>query len=100
MQGPCYPGRVQASDIIVLGTPRHDVTEVSSSSNGLSFFSLKAGSPPEENTGLPSVSVRELWLEIDLLDEVVRGGTFAVPAQGPLGDQTSCSCMDLHGSRK
>jgi hypothetical protein len=93
MQGPCYPGPVQASDIIVLGAPRHDVTEVS-------FFSLKAGSPPEENTGLSSVSVGELWLEIDLLDEVVRGGTFAVPAQGPLGDQTSCSCVDLHGSRK
>jgi hypothetical protein len=94
MQGPCYPGPAQALDIIVLGIPQRDATELSSSSYGLSLFSSKDGSPPEENAvgtlgESSSVSVGELWLEIDLLDEVVRGGTSAVLAWGPRGDQTS-----------
>jgi hypothetical protein len=41
-QGPCYPGLVQASDIIILDIPRHDVTEVSLSSYSLLLF-FKAG---------------------------------------------------------
>jgi hypothetical protein len=61
---------------------------------------LKVGSPAEENIGSPSVSVGELWPEIDLLDEVIRGGTSVVPVQGPHGDQTSHSHADLQGSRK
>jgi hypothetical protein len=87
-------------NIIVLDVPRHDVTDVSSSSYDLSFFSSKVGSAPEENTRSLIVSVGELWPEIDLLDEVVHGGTSAVPVQGPLGDQISCSCANLQGSRK
>jgi hypothetical protein len=83
-----------------LSVPRHDVTEVSSSSYGLSLFSSKAGSPPEENTGSSSVSVRVLWPEIDLLDEAVRRGTSMVLAWGLLGDQTSRSRMSPQGSRK
>jgi hypothetical protein len=42
---------VWASDVIVLDTPRGYLIEVSSSSYGLSFFSLKAGSHHDEGAG-------------------------------------------------
>jgi hypothetical protein len=87
-QGPFYPNLAQASDIIAFGVPQHDVIEVSSSSYGLSLFSSKAGSPPEENAGLLTMSVGELWPEIDLLDEFAHRGTSAASAQ------TSRSCTD------
>jgi hypothetical protein len=70
---------------VVLSHPRHDVTEVTSSSYDLSLFSSKVGSPLEENTGSPSVSVGELWPEIDLLDGVVRGGHPRFQHGGHLG---------------
>jgi hypothetical protein len=63
------------------------------------FFSLKAGSHLEENVGSASVSVGELWPEIDLLDEVGHGGTSMVLARGPSGDQTSQSRVDPQRSR-
>jgi hypothetical protein len=91
---------VPASDVIVLGISRHDVIEVLLSSYGLSLFSLKVGSHPEENIVSLSVSVGEVWSEIDLLDDVSCGVTFAVPAWEALGDQTSRSHADPQGSRK
>jgi hypothetical protein len=85
-QGPCYPGPVQASDIIILDIPWHDVTEVSLSSYSLSLFSLKASSHPKDNAGATrgessSVSVGELWSGIDLLDEAGLEGISVVPMQ-------------------
>jgi hypothetical protein len=50
-QGPCCSGPVQASDIIILDTPRGDLSGLSSSSQGLSLFSSKAGSHPGESVG-------------------------------------------------
>jgi hypothetical protein len=47
----CYFGPTQASNIIILDTPRGDLIEVLSSSYDLSLFSLKAGSHPDEGTG-------------------------------------------------
>jgi hypothetical protein len=77
-------------DIIILDIPRRDVTKVSLSSYGLSLFSLKAGSHPEENVGAApsessSVSFGELWTGIDVLDDASLKGTSVVPAQEPLG---------------
>jgi hypothetical protein len=56
----------------------------------LLLFSSKAGSHSEENAGAApgessSVSVGELWLGIDLLDEAGLEGISAVPTQEPLG---------------
>jgi hypothetical protein len=50
----------------------------------LSLFSLKAGSHPDENAGVTlgessNVSVGELWLGIDLLDEAGLEGTSTIP---------------------
>jgi hypothetical protein len=65
---------------------------LSSSSYGLSLFSLKAGSHPGENVGAvvdrsSSVSIGELWPEIDQLDEVSPGDTYMTTAQHHGGDQ-------------
>jgi hypothetical protein len=48
--GPCHFGPAWTSDIIILDTPRGDLNEISSSSYGLSLFSLKADSHPDEGT--------------------------------------------------
>jgi hypothetical protein len=72
---------------MVFGVSRHDVTKVLSTSYGLLLFSSKVGPHPEEDVGLPSVSVGEFWPEIDLLDGVNCRGTSTVPARGPLGQQ-------------
>jgi hypothetical protein len=77
-QCPCCSSRAQASDVIILDTPRGDLNELSSSSYGLSLFSSKAGSHAGEGVGaMPdgssSVSIDELWPRIDQLDEVGPG---------------------------
>jgi hypothetical protein len=66
--------------VIVLNTPRGDFIEISSSSYELPIFSSKAGS--QHNKGAvavqresSSVSVGNLWPEIDSLDEASRDGT-------------------------
>jgi hypothetical protein len=45
VQGLCHFSPVRASDIVILGTPRGDLIDVSLSSYDLSLFSSKAGSP-------------------------------------------------------
>jgi hypothetical protein len=105
VQGSCYSGPVHASDVIISGTSRRDLIEVSSSSYGLSLFSSKVGSHPDESAAAApsessSVSVGELWLGIDLLDEGGLEGTFVVSAQDLLGYEMSCSCMGPQGPRR
>jgi hypothetical protein len=94
---------VQTSDVIILDTPQDDLIEISSSSYGLSLFSLKAGSHLDKCTEAApgessSVSVWELWPGIDLLDEPGLEGTSAVLTQGPWWDQVSRSHTDPQGS--
>jgi hypothetical protein len=68
-------------DIICLDTPSGVVVEVSSSFD-LSIFSPKTdaqfteggGNAPE---GSSSVSIGELWVEMDMMDEISRGGNSA-----------------------
>jgi hypothetical protein len=48
VQGLCYFGPAQASNIVILDTLRRDLIEVSSSSYDLSLFSSKAGSLHDE----------------------------------------------------
>jgi hypothetical protein len=96
MQGPCCFGPSHASDIIILYTPRGDLSDLSSSSYGLSLFSSKAGSHPGGNVGpavdrSASVSIGELWPKIDQLDETSLGDTSMTVAQNHGGDQASCS---------
>jgi hypothetical protein len=72
-------------DIIILDTPRGDLIDVSSSSYNLSIFSLKAGSHNDEGAGVApressSVSIGDLWLEIDSLGETDHKGTSAATA--------------------
>jgi hypothetical protein len=90
-------------DIIIFDIPRRDVTAVSSSSYGLSLFSSKVGSHPEENAGATpsessSVSVGELWPGIDVSDEVGLEGISAVPAQELLGGEMLHPHEDIQGS--
>jgi hypothetical protein len=73
---------------VILDTPQDDLIKVSLSSYGLSLFSLKAGSPPDEGAkavsrGSSSVSIGDLWPGIDLLDEVGPESNSAVPALDP-----------------
>jgi hypothetical protein len=68
-------------DVICLDTPSGEVVEVYSSYD-LSVFSPKTdaqfseggGNAPE---GSSSVSIRELWAKMDMMDEISRGGTSA-----------------------
>jgi hypothetical protein len=69
----------------------------------LSLFSLKAGSHPDKGVratpgGSSSVSVGELWPEIDQLDEVVPEGTSAVSVQDQRRDPSSRSYAGPQGS--
>jgi hypothetical protein len=78
VQGLCCSGPPQTSNVIILDTPRCELNECSSSSYGLSLFSSKACSHPGKGAGAmldgsPSMSVGELWPEIDQLDEVGLG---------------------------
>jgi hypothetical protein len=91
-------------DVIILDVHRHGVSEVSSSSYGLSLSS-KAGSHEEENDvatprGSSSESVGELWPGIDLLGEAGLEGTSVVPAPDLLGDQTLHPHVDPRGLRQ
>jgi uncharacterized RmlC-like cupin family protein len=83
---------MQTLGIIILDTPQLGVTEVLSSSYGLSLFSSKVGSHLEENAvvvpgELLSVSVGVLWLGIDLLDEAGFVGTSVILRQELLENQ-------------
>jgi hypothetical protein len=83
VQGPCHSYPARAPNIVILVTPQGDLIEVSSSSYCLSLLSSKAGSSLGEGAGgaprgLPSVSIGELWLGIDQLDEVGPVSTSAV----------------------
>jgi hypothetical protein len=69
-QGPCCFGPAQASDVIILDTPRVDLSDLSSISYSLSLFSSKVGPHPREN-----VSISEFWPEIGQLDEASPGDT-------------------------
>jgi hypothetical protein len=105
VQGPCYSDSSRALDIIILDTPRGGLIDVSSSSYGLSLFSLKAGPHPDEGVvGAPgessSVSVGELRPGFDVLDEVGLEGTSTVLAQNPPRYQMSRSCTNPQGSRR
>jgi hypothetical protein len=79
------------------------LSDLSSSSYGLSLFSSKAGSHPGENVGdvvnlSSSVSTGELWPEIDQLDEVSPGDTSMTVAQNHGGDQalhSYLSCCEM-----
>jgi hypothetical protein len=51
MHGPCGSGPAQASDVVIFDTPRGDLVEISSSSYGLSLFSLKASSRQDGGVG-------------------------------------------------
>jgi hypothetical protein len=71
-----------ALDIIILGTPRGDLIDVSSSSYNLSIFSSKAGSHNDGGIGATrressSVSIGDLWPEVDSLCGAEREETFA-----------------------
>jgi hypothetical protein len=101
-QGPCCSAPARASDIMILDTPRGDLVEISSSSYSLSFFSLKAASHHNENAGaVPrgswSLSIGELWPNINQLDETGREGTSMVAAQGPPIGPVLRSHMDFRG---
>jgi hypothetical protein len=80
VQVPHGSGPVWDLDVICLDTPSGEV-EVSSSYD-LSIFSPKTdaqfskggGNAPE---GSLSVSIRELWAIMDMMDAISRGGTFA-----------------------
>jgi hypothetical protein len=76
---------VRTSGIFILDTPRGDLFEDSSSSYDFSLFSSKAGSQHDEGMSATprrssSMSIGDLWLEIDQLDEVGPVGTSTVPA--------------------
>jgi hypothetical protein len=80
VQVPHGSGPARDLDIIVLDTPSGEVIQISSSSCDLAIFSSKDGSQRDEGTGAvpggsSSVSIGELWPDIDKLDEVGRGGT-------------------------
>jgi hypothetical protein len=71
---------------MVLDTPQGDLVEISSSSYGLSLFSSKDGSHHDEGAGAAprgssSVSIGELWLDIDRLDEAGPEGASTVSGQ-------------------
>jgi hypothetical protein len=68
MQDSCSFSCTQASDIVILDIPRGDLVEISSSSYGLSSFSLNAGSRRAEGArAVPgrssSVNIGELRVQ-------------------------------------
>jgi hypothetical protein len=68
---------------MVLDTPQGDLADISSSSYGLSLFSSKDGSHHDEGVvaaprGSSSVSIGELWPDIDRLDEAGPEGASTV----------------------
>jgi hypothetical protein len=80
-QVPSGFGPARGLDIICLDTPSGEAVEISSSYD-LSIFSPGAGSPHAEGVGATpawsSPSIRELWPDIDKLDEINCEDTFAV----------------------
>jgi hypothetical protein len=80
-QVPSGFGPTRGLYIICLGTPSGEVVEISSSYD-LSVFSSGAGSPHAEGVGSTptglSLSIGELWPDMDKLDEINHQDTFAV----------------------
>jgi hypothetical protein len=68
-------------DVICLDTPSGEVVEVSRSCD-LSIFSSKTDAQFTEgggnaHEGSSSVSIGELWVAMDMMDEISHGGTSA-----------------------
>jgi hypothetical protein len=79
---------VHSSDVMILDSPWGDFMENSSSSYGLSLFSLRVGSRHDEGAGAvpagsPSISIEELWSGIDQLDDARPVGTSTAAASSP-----------------
>jgi hypothetical protein len=88
MQGPCHSGPTRALNVMILDTPHGDLIEISSSLYGLSLFSMEVVSHHDAGVtathrGSLSVSIGDLWLDIDKLDEAGHEGTSAVVMWGP-----------------
>jgi hypothetical protein len=88
MQGPCHSVPTRAPDVVVLDNPRGDLVEFSSNSYGLSLFSAEAGSHKGASAratprGSPSISIGDLWPDINKLDEAGYEGTSGVAAPPP-----------------
>jgi hypothetical protein len=86
---------VQASNIIILDTPRGDFIEVSSSSYNLSLFSSKTGSHHDGGAGATpreslSVSIGDLWPEIDSSHRADHEVAVTTTAHSQLEASTSC----------
>jgi hypothetical protein len=88
---------VQDLDIIYVDTPSGKIIEICSSSN---LFVFCSGADPQCAEGLEaasmgssSVSIRELWPDIDKLDEVSHGGasTVAIPEVAPRAAKSQAS---------
>jgi hypothetical protein len=87
---------------VVLDTPRGDLVEISSSSYGLSLFSSKVGSHHNEGAGATlggstSVSIGELWPDIDRLNEASHEGTSTFITWSPRMGPSSHPCVDFRG---
>jgi hypothetical protein len=100
-QGPCCSGPMQASYVIILDTPRGDLSGLLSSSYCLSLFSSKASSHRGKNVGAvedrsSSVSIGELWSEIDELDEEKPRATSMALAQNHRRDKAPRSHSSCH----
>jgi hypothetical protein len=91
-------------DVICLDAPSGEVVEVSSSYD-LSIFSPKTdaqsaeggGNAPE---GSSSVSIGELWAEMDMMDEISHGGTSVENVPRNLHHERRClSSIEKTGER-
>jgi hypothetical protein len=79
VQVPHGSGPTRDLDVICLDMPSGEVVQVSSSYD-FSVLSLKADAQFSEGSGnVPegssSVSIGELWAEMDMMDEISHGGT-------------------------
>jgi hypothetical protein len=87
------------------GHSRGDLIEVLSSLYNLSIFSLKASSHYHKGAGVTpressSISIWDLWPEINNLFEAWREGTFATATRGRSEASTPCSQPGTGGSKR
>jgi hypothetical protein len=83
----------------------HGVIKISSSSYELSVFSLKVGSSHGMGVGvalgeLSSVTIGDLWLQINSSRGTGDDGTFMTATHGHLEASTSCLLSGTEGSKK
>jgi hypothetical protein len=69
------------------------------------LFCSKVGSHRDEDVGAvhgesSSVSIGDLWPEIDNLDEAGGEGTSMTPTQSPRGDPASCPRLSSGGQKE